>query len=75
MLKENIYLQLFYTKMLNECKFQNINNAGKVKEKKIYTCIMVCNYYQLYRCILKYTHTYTHTHKKLYDFFLCIGWN
>ena len=41
MLKENIYSQLYYTKVLNECKFQHISNANNVKEKELNTCIIV----------------------------------
>ena len=32
MLKENIYTQIYYTKLLNECKFQDTSNTDKVKE-------------------------------------------
>ena len=41
MLKENIYSQLFYTKVLNEWKFQLTSNAGKVKETELNTCIII----------------------------------
>ena len=32
MLKENIYSQLYYTKVLNGCKFQLTGIAGRVKQ-------------------------------------------
>ena len=40
MFKENIYSQLYYTKVLNECKFQHKTNADKVKEKELNTGII-----------------------------------
>ena len=39
-LKVNIYSHLYYTKMLNEYKFQHTRNADKVKEKELNTCII-----------------------------------
>ena len=41
MLKENIYSQLYYTKLLNECNFQHTSNVAKVKEKDLNTCIII----------------------------------
>ena len=37
MLKENIYSQLYYTKVLNGCKFQLTGVAGRVKQKELNT--------------------------------------
>ena len=39
--KKNIYRQVRYTKVLNECKFQHANHADKVKEKGLNTCIII----------------------------------
>ena len=41
MLKENIYSKLYYTKELNEWKFQHRSNADKVKQKELNTCIII----------------------------------
>ena len=36
MLKENIYSQLYFVKVLNERKFQHTSNADKVKEEELF---------------------------------------
>ena len=37
MSKKNIYSQLYYTKVLSECKFQHTSNAGKIKANELST--------------------------------------
>ena len=37
MSKNNIYSQLYYTKVLGECKFQHASNAGKIKASELST--------------------------------------
>ena len=41
LIKENIFSHLYYTKALNECKFQHTSNTDKVKEKKLNTSIII----------------------------------
>ena len=43
-LKENIYSQLYYTKVLNECSLQHTSNAHKVRVIELNTCIIVYDY-------------------------------
>ena len=40
-LKENIYSQLCYTELLNECKFKHTSNADKVKENGLNNCTVI----------------------------------
>ena len=47
-LKENIYSQLYYTKVLNECSLQHTSNAHKVRVIELNTCIIVYDYLGFY---------------------------
>ena len=41
MFELDIYLQVYYTKVLNECKFPHTGNGDKVKEKGLNTCNII----------------------------------
>ena len=44
MFKENIYSQLNYTKLLDECKFEHAINVDRVKKKELNTHIIIKDY-------------------------------